>query len=115
MAKETIPASPERRLALFDRTTELHIQGLSNAEISEELGVDVDQLRRWVRGEKPKRVHRYEPDLSPSRDLACVAGFYLGDGKRAGKENKVRFELGDREQIEHVGLLVARLGPAFLD
>ena len=110
MTKEpVIPGSLERRLVLFAGATELHVKGLSNAEIARKLGVDTDHVRRWVRGEKPKRVHRYEPDLSPGRDLAYVAGFYLGDGKRAGKKNKVRFELGDQQQIEHVGLLVARI------
>jgi len=108
MAKEPIiPASLQRRLELYGKAAELHAQGFSNGEIAKMLGTGAEQVRRWMRGEKPKRVHRYEPDLTPSRDLAYVAGFYLGDGKRAGKENKVRFELGDQQQIEHVGLLVA--------
>ena len=107
--KIIIPASLERRLALYYKTNELSTKGFSNAEISKELGVDVDQVRRWVRGEKPKRVHRYEPDLSPGKDLAYVAGFYLGDGKDAGDEHKVRFELADKEQLEHVGGLVAKI------
>ena len=33
----------------------------------------------------------------------------MGDGKFAGKEHKVRFELADREQLEYVGGLVARI------
>ena len=110
MTKEPlIPRSLQRRVALYNRTTELRAKGLSNPEIARELGVDIDHVRAWAKGKRPKRVHRYEPDLSPSKDLAYVAGFYLGDGKRAGKENKVRFELGDQQQIEHVGLLVARI------
>ncbi len=63
----------------------------------------------WLRGRKPKRVSRYGPDLAPSSDLAYVAGFYLGDGKDAGEEHKVRFELADRIQLEYVGRLVAGL------
>jgi len=110
MTKEpVIPGSLERRLVLFAGATELHVKGLSNAEIARKLGVDTDHVRRWVRGEKPKRVHRYEPDLSPGRDLAYVAGFYLGDGKDAGEEHKVRFELADRDQLEYVGGLVAKI------
>lgn len=52
---------------------------------------------------------RYEPDLTPSPDLAYVAGFYIGDGKSAGNEHKVRFELADKEQLELVGGLVAKI------
>ena len=98
-----IPPSLERRIALYNKTTELRAKGLSNTEIARELGVDIDRVRAWARGEKPKRVHRYEPDLTPSKDLAYLAGFYLGDGKDAGEERKVRFELADREQLEYVG------------
>jgi len=54
-------------------------------------------------------VSRYEPDLTPSKDLAYVAGFYLGDGKDAGEEHKVRFELADQEQLVYVGDLVAKI------
>lgn len=99
----------EKEVALFNKTTELRAKGLSNPEIARELGVNIDRVRAWARGEKPKRVHRYEPDLTPSKDLAYVAGFYLGDGKDAGEEHKVRFELADREQLEYVGGLVAKI------
>jgi len=73
------------------------------------LGVDIDHVRAWARGEKPKSVHRYDPDLTPSKDLAYLAGFYLGDGKDAGEEHKVRFELAEREQLVYVGGLVAKI------
>jgi len=56
-----------------------------------------------------RRVWRYQPDLSPSANLAYVAGFYLGDGRAAGNENKVRFQLSDRVQLQYVGGLVARI------
>jgi intein-encoded DNA endonuclease-like protein len=104
-----LPASLERRLALFEKANELSAKGWSNPEIARRLGVSAGAVRSWARGKKPKRVSKYEPDLSPCRDLAYLAGFYLGDGKRAGHENKVRFELADAEQVEHVGELVARI------
>jgi len=110
MPKEpVIPTSLERRMILYTKTTELRAKGLSSAKIARELGVDIDHVRAWARGEKPKRVHRYDPDLTPSKDLAYLAGFYLGDGKDAGEEHKVRFELAEREQLEYVGGLVAKI------
>ena len=57
----------------------------------------------------PKRVWRHEPDLAPSKDLAYIAGFYLGDGRSAGHEHKVRFNLADRRQLELVSDLTARI------
>lgn len=49
------------------------------------------------------------PDLSPSRDLACVTGFFLGDGRSSGRQPKVRFQLADREQLQCVSQLVAKI------
>ena len=63
----------------------------------------------WARGAKSRRVPRYDPDLSPSPDLAYLVGFYLGDGRSAGNEHKVRFKLADKSQLEHVSRLVAKL------
>ncbi|MDE1852963.1 MAG: hypothetical protein KGI38_04345 [Thaumarchaeota archaeon] len=103
------PESLRRRLAQYERAIELRGLGFSVSEISRQLGVRPDMVSRWAHGQKPKRVSRYEPDLSPSADLAYVAGFYLGDGKGAGHENKVRFELADRVQLEYVSGLVAKI------
>jgi intein-encoded DNA endonuclease-like protein len=108
MSKEPLlPASLGRRLAQYAKANELSALGWSNSEIARELGVSTGAVRSWARGGKPKRVSKYEPDLSPCSDLAYLAGFYLGDGKRAGHENKVRFELADAEQVGHMSQLVA--------
>jgi intein-encoded DNA endonuclease-like protein len=56
---------------------------------------------------EPKRVWRHEPDLTPRKDLAYLAGFYLGDGRGAGHEHKVRFNLADKAQLELVNGLTA--------
>lgn len=41
--------------------------------------------------------------------MAYLLGFWLGDGRNAGKEKKVRFKLADRQQIAYVNRLTARL------
>ena len=41
--------------------------------------------------------------------MAYIAGFYIGDGKGAGHEPKVRFELADQEQLQLVSRLVAQI------
>jgi DNA endonuclease len=84
-------------------------QGASYSQIAKEVGASQEVVRYWVKGAKPKRVWRYEPDLRPSKDLAYVAGFYLGDGKFAGEEHRVRFELVDGDQLEYVRSLVAKI------
>ncbi len=104
-----LPESLRKRLDLYRKAHELRGRGMGYSEIGEELRVSSDTIGRWIRGEMPKRVSRYEPDLKPSADLAYVAGFYLGDGKEAGEEHKVRFGLADREQLEYVGGLVAKI------
>jgi intein-encoded DNA endonuclease-like protein len=105
----SIPDSLKKRLALYEEAGRLRSLGMSYLQIAKQLGVSVDAARAWSKGSRPKRVHRYEPDLTPSSDLAYVAGFYLGDGKYAGQEHKVRFELADQEQLEYVGALVAKI------
>lgn len=104
-----LPKGLRDRIDLYERAVALHRDGQSNSRIGSALGVSRDIVGYWLRGNRPKRVGRYEPDLSPSSDLAYVAGFYLGDGKDAGEEHKVRFELADREQLEYVGGLVAKI------
>ena len=104
-----LPASLRRRLGLYEKALRLHKKGLTRSQIGNELGVGKDTVGIWLRGGKPKRVSRYEPDLTPSRDLAYLAGFYVGDGKEAGEEHKVRFGLADPEQLDYVGGLIAKL------
>ena len=100
---QTVSKDLRVRLELYAKAIELMAKGLSYSRVGKELGVSADTVRAWVRGAKPKRVAKYEPDLRPSKDLAYVAGFYLGDGKYAGEEHKVRFGLADRGQLEYVG------------
>lgn len=103
------PEALRERILLYKRAVELRSLGLTYRRIAERLGVGVDTVGHWIRGAGPKGVGRYEPDLSPSHDLAYLVGFYFGDGRRAGKENKVRFKLADLVQIEYVNELVARI------
>jgi hypothetical protein len=104
-----IPRSLRDRLQKYERALKLHRKGLTAREIGAELDASADIVGIWLRGGKPKRVRRYEPDLAPSGDLAYVSGFYLGDGRGAGGEPKVRFNLADKEQVEYVGGLVAKI------
>ena len=104
-----LPKSLQERMELYERAMALHRRGFTSGEIRRALGVSWYEVGSWLRGNKPKRVGKYEPDLSPSKDLAYVAGFYLGDGKEAGEEHKVRFGLADPEQLQYVGGLVAKL------
>ena len=104
-----LPISLLNRIDLYEMEAALRREGLTNHQIGESLGVSRDLVGYWLRGNRPKRVSKYEPDLRPSKDLAYVAGFYLGDGKDAGDEHKVRFGLADPEQLEYVGGLVAGL------
>lgn len=41
--------------------------------------------------------------------MAYLIGFWLGDGRNAGKEKKVRFKLADMRQLDLVNHLLARL------
>ncbi len=84
-------------------------EGRSLREISGALRVQKETLRRWIRDGPPRRVWRYNPDLTPSPDLAYVAGFYLGDGEGAGNGHKVRFRLADSDQLGYVSGLVAKI------
>ncbi len=96
-------------MRLYHEAIRMSSEGFSAAAVGRELGVSNDTVRTWVRNGPPKRVRRYEPDLTPSADLAYVAGFYIGDGKGAGTEHKIRFELADEEQLEIVSRKVARI------
>lgn len=97
------------RIRLCEEARRLQGKGLSNARISRILGVRQKQIDDWLdRGVRP-RIYRYEPNLTPSPELAYLIGFWLGDGRNAGKEGKVRFKLADRWQLEHMNRLVARL------
>lgn len=107
--KEWHSKALSERSAAYDRAMELRGRGLALGEISRELGVGKDTVGAWCRGAKPSRIWRYDPDLAPSGDLAYLAGFCLGDGKYAGEEHKVRFELAEREQMEYVGGIVAKI------
>ena len=104
-----LPKSLQERIELYERAMALHRRGLTSGEIRRALGVSWYEVGSWLRGIRPKRVRRYEPDLSPRKALAYVAGFYLGDGKEAGEEHKDRFGLADPEQLQYVGGLVAKL------
>jgi intein-encoded DNA endonuclease-like protein len=99
----------EERLMLYQRALALRNEGKTLAEIGDTICVNRNTIGWWLRRGPPRRIGRYNPDLSPSKDLAYVAGFYLGDGKGAGNEHKVRFELADSEQIEYVGGLLAKI------
>ncbi len=41
--------------------------------------------------------------------MAYLIGFWLGDGRNAGREKKVRFKLADRKQLGLVNRMLARL------
>ena len=103
--------SLRNRIDLYEKAVALRREGLTNRRVSESLGVSMDAIGCWL-GNGPEGVSRYEADPRPSRDLACVVGLYLGDGKDAGEE-LVRFELADREQPECVGGPVAGSRPHY--
>jgi hypothetical protein len=109
LVKPTVPSCPKKKPSKFEKAVALRAKGWSLSLIAVELGVGKHTVERWLMSGKPKRVWRHEPDLTPRRDLAYVAGFYLGDGRGAGHENKVRFNLGGRFQLELVSRLVARI------
>ena len=104
-----MPEPLKRRLTLYEKAVELSRKGCSQRKIAKELGVAKRTVEVWLCGSRPKRVWRYEPDLTPSKDLAYVSGFYVGDGQSAGHEPKVRFNLADKDQLEYVNGLVARI------
>ncbi len=83
--------------------------GCSIAQVARSLGIRESLVEWWLRGNRPKRIHRYEPDLRPSRDLAYVAGFYLGNGRKGNREHKVGFMLADEAQAQHINTLIARI------
>jgi len=97
----------EERLKLLVEAVRLRELGYSYTKIGNLLCVGEDTVSSWVRGERPKRISSYNPDLSPSPNLAYLVGFYLGDGRSAGSEKKVRFKLADRLQLEYVNTIVA--------
>ncbi|MDV3292712.1 MAG: hypothetical protein LYZ70_00395 [Nitrososphaerales archaeon] len=97
------------RIRLYDEARRLQGLGLSRARIGRTLGVAQSQIGDWlVRGVRPRR-DRYDPDLAPGPDLSYLIGFWLGDGRNAGQQKKVRFKLADKEQILHVNRILARL------
>ena len=97
------------RLRLYTEAQELQRLGHNNHQISRLLGLGESEVRDWLKlGIHPIR-DRYNPNLTPSKDLAYLVGFWLGDGREAGGQKKVRFKLANREQIDHVNRLVAGL------
>ncbi len=99
----------EERLGLYERTLRLRKLGYSYAKIGGILRVGKGAVISWVKVTKPERVNSYNPDLSPSPDLSYLIGFYLGDGRSAGEQKKVRFKLADKAQMEYINGLVAGL------
>jgi intein-encoded DNA endonuclease-like protein len=96
-------------LMLYDEAKRLKKLGYEDYDIARELQLPPKQIRYWLNDGVRPVTDRYDPNLTPSADLAYLIGFWIGDGRSAGKQKKVRFKLADREQLEHVNRLVARL------
>lgn len=97
------------RIRLYKEARRLEASGLSHSRISKILGLGSGQISYWLVRGAPPHYERYDPDLTPGPELAYLVGFWLGDGRNAGREKKVRFKLADEWQINYVSRLVARL------
>ena len=96
-------------MTLFEEAQRLYSNGVTEDSIAEKLGLGRPQIREWLfEGVRP-RFDRYDPDLTPRPDLAYLIGFWLGDGRSAGNQKKVRFKLADMKQLDYVNRLLARL------
>ncbi len=98
----------EERLKVHSRVMELKGNGKTVKEISDALGISRRDVSYWFRVKKPSRTV-YGPDLTPSDELAYLAGAYIGDGRTAGEQDKkVRFKVADREFADSLNALVAK-------
>jgi intein-encoded DNA endonuclease-like protein len=99
----------KERIRLYGEVKRLWSAGLSYQKIGDQLGISDSLARIYALRDGPPTVERYHPDLTPSPELAYLLGFWLGDGKASGHEKKVQFKLADKEQLELVNRIVARL------
>ncbi len=103
------PLSLDERVSLYRKAGVLRGEGTSFANIDRILDLGAGTSYYWIGdGNKPTR-RSFVPDLSPSNDLAYLVGFWLGDGRSSGREKQVRFKLGDKDQVDKVGKIVARV------
>jgi len=99
----------EERQRIYFEVKRLASSGLSYPEIGRRLGIHRDLVRMYNLRTTAPWVERYNPDLSPSPALAYLIGFWLGDGRDAVGEKKVRFQLADKQQLDYVNIVTAKL------
>jgi hypothetical protein len=97
------------RVMLYEEAHRLQRNGVTEDKIARQLRSGQPQVREWLFGGVRPRFDRYDPDLTPGPDLAYLIGFWLGDGRSAGNQKKVRFKLADVKQLDYVNRILARL------
>jgi intein-encoded DNA endonuclease-like protein len=98
---------PEERIALFNEVKRLHRSGQGYADISEQLNISRRRVKKWLNGTIPLTI----PDLSPSPDLAYIAGVRLGDGSltKSGNVYRVRLSVIDQDFASQFALSLSHI------
>jgi intein-encoded DNA endonuclease-like protein len=108
----------EEQLFLYEEAFRLHSLGLGYRKIAKRLNIPLSTANGWVYSRYNPRNRFRIADVSPSPDLAYIAGVILGDGyllkcKQKGRPNSFDYVIGlrakDLDFVQHFAEALERV------